>query len=259
VTPALEPVPLALALRALSLGFTAPDAPLLAELRELAAALGSPGTLGDAALAELFADLALALDDDELTAALPAAHERLFGGAVRCSPYEGSYEADPFRSTRQLADLAGIYRAFGAGTGGPAAERADHVGCQLEFLSFLVARRVQAECSGDTAHGGVCREAEDALLSSHLGRFLPPFVREVLAEATSPVHRLLALAAERLLVGELARRGLEVRPLVRRSRTAVEHDALECGGDDVLASRALSPSGERRAARHTGRAAAANP
>jgi len=40
------------------------------------------------------------------------------GGKVEVARYEGSYEDDPFRQARQMSDIAGFCRAFGAGAHG---------------------------------------------------------------------------------------------------------------------------------------------
>jgi TorA maturation chaperone TorD len=130
-----------------------------------------------------------------------------------------------------MADLNGFYRAFGAAPSGPAAERPDHAGCELEFLSFLVLRRLDAEEAGDAEGAAVCRQAEDAFLREHLGRWFPTFCRDVARASESPIYRLLALAGERVVVRELAARELEPAPLPRRARTAVEGDSVTCGRD----------------------------
>ena len=225
---AVEPTGVVLVSRLLSLGFTPPDAETLEQLRRLTVLAAR--TVAEPGLAECLGDLEHALDADDLLGELAPAYEELFGGAVRCSPYEGSYEADPIRSSREMADVAGFYRAFGAEPRGPIADRPDHAGCELEFLSFLAAKRLEAEAAGDAERAAVCREAEDAFLLDHLGRWLPTFCREVAKAATSEVPRLLALAGERFIVAELARRGLEPRSLpARRARTAVERDEVTCG------------------------------
>jgi putative dimethyl sulfoxide reductase chaperone len=226
----VEPTIVALVSRLLSVGFSAPDEQVVEQLRRLTALAGR--TVGEPGLAECLADLERALDGHDLVEELGPAYEELFGGAVRCPPYEGSYEADPMRSSREMADVAGFYRAFGAVAGGPAAERPDHAACELEFLSFLAARRLEAESAGEAEQAAVCREAEDAFMLDHAGRWLPSFCRKVAREASCDVYRLLALAGERFVVAELARRGLEPAPLrARRARTAVESDEVACGVD----------------------------
>ena len=219
---------LAVLYRLLSLGFTSPDEETVEQARRLCV-LGARHVQEDG-LAELLGELEHALDDDDLLDELQAEHDLLFGGAVRCPPYEGSYEADPFRQGRQIADLAGFYRAFGADSSGSAAERPDHAGCELEFLSFLAAKRLAALEAGDEEHAAVCLDAEETFLRDHLGRWFPAFCRDVAQATSSSAYRLLALAGERFVVAELARRGIEPAPLsLRRWLSAVEGDEVACG------------------------------
>ncbi|MEZ5098382.1 MAG: molecular chaperone TorD family protein [Thermoleophilia bacterium] len=230
---------LALAARLVALGLAPPDGASVAALRLHAEGLAAAPDVADW-LRELCAELAQLLADEAVVAALPACHQLVFGGRVAVSPYESSYEADPFRSSRQVADVAGFYRAFGADATGAAAERPDHVGCELEFLSFLVLRRLEAGERGDAEAAAVCCEAEDAFLREHVGRVLPLIARQVaVARGASPVHRLVALVAERLILEELDRRGLvAIAPPRARPRTAVEEDDLTCAtaGEAVIAT-----------------------
>jgi TorA maturation chaperone TorD len=209
--------------RLLSVGFSEPAAESLGHLQALAQELASldPGDEDLPALAALAAD--------STATELEPEYEALFGGAVRCPPYEGSYEADPFRQTRQMADVAGFYRAFGAEVSGPATERPDHAGCELEFFSFLVARRLAAEAEGLAEQAEVCREAEEAFLRDHLGRWLGAFCRAVGEAEPVPFYGALARLGQRFIAVELTRRGIEPEPLPRRRRWSVEADSFECG------------------------------
>lgn len=167
---------------------------------------------------------------------LAVAHERLFTGDVRLPPYEGSYEVDPFRQARQMADVAGFYRAFGADAHGVESERPDHAGTELEFLAFLGLRRLEAETAGDDETAMRCAEIEDDFLTSHAGRWLPVFFGRLADEAEHPVHRALGAVGHDAVVAELTGRGLVVEPVPadRRPRTAVEDDELTCAaGDDA--------------------------
>lgn len=171
-------------------------------------------------------------------AELAAAHERLFDGDVQLPPYEGSYEIDPFRQARQMADVAGFYRAFGADAHGPEAERPDHAGTELEFLAFLGLRRLEADANGDDDAAARCAEIEDDFLTTHAGRWLPVFFGRLAEEAEHPVHRALGLVGHDAMLAELAGRGLVVEavPADRRPRTAVEEDELTCAaGDEAVA------------------------
>ena len=223
-------VRLAAVWRLLSLGFAPPTDDTVAEVEALAEGLHElePSPEIDDLLAALQTSTA-----DELATQFFS----LFGGTVRVPPYEGSYELDPIRQGRQMADVAAFYRAFGAEPNGPAAERPDHVGCELEFLSFLELRRLTALEGHEDVE--LLDEIVVSFLTDHAGRWLPTFFAGVL-EATSraPLYQALASLGERTTADELARRSLAPAPLPRRhAQLAVEADSFECGSPDTAAPR----------------------
>jgi TorA maturation chaperone TorD len=224
--PAAPEVRLVALARLLSLGLDGPDAETRSELHALTLGLVGQGARDDE-LGEILEQVAAGDDPRH-------AHDALFGRDPACPPYEGSYETDPFRQARELADVSGFYRAFGAEPSGPAAERPDHAGCELEFLSFLVSRRLAAEAAGDAGDAAVCLAAEDAFLRDHLGKWLPAFCRDLGERAQSPFYLALARLGGRLVAEECARRGIEPQRLPRRRRlTVLEPDTVECGGAPV--------------------------
>jgi len=214
--------------RLLSLGFTAPTEETVAEMCVLAEALAE---LPDAApeLADLLSEL-----HSTKVERLSAVYQGLFGGKVQVPPYEGSYELDPIRQGRQMADIAAFYRAFGAEAHGPAAERPDHVGCELEFLAFLDLRRLAAVEEGDETGAEIVDEIITTFLGDHAGRWLPGFFATLYeAAAHSTVHRTLAVLGAGALEGELVRRGIEPALAPRhRPRLSVEADSFPCGAAD---------------------------
>lgn len=225
MTVAAEPgIGVAALWRLLALGFTPPSEDTVAEIE---------------ALAEGLVDLDEPSDVDDVLATVCGAHvdelasqfHSLFGGTVRVPPYEGSYELDPIRQGRQMADIAGFYRAFGAEAHGPAAERPDHAGCELEFLAFLELRRLAADETGDE-NARVLDEIGTTFLHDHAGRWLPSFFADVREAAERfPFYRALAALGTRVIGTELGRRELEPGPLPRRARRlAVERDTFDCGG-----------------------------
>jgi TorA maturation chaperone TorD len=157
--------------RLLSLGFASPTEDTLAEVEALADALAEAGAPSE--VEDVLLELARGGRDE-----LAADHAWLFGGTVRVSPYEGSYELDPVRQGRQMADVAAFYRAFGAEAHGPTAERPDFVGCELEFLSFLELRRLLAV---EREEDGVelLDDIASSFLAEHAGRWLPTFFAAV--------------------------------------------------------------------------------
>lgn len=213
--------------RLLSLGFTAPSEEIVRELEALAESLRDQG---DEELGELLAALRTTSADG-----LSAQYHALFGGSVRISPYEGGYELDPVRQGRELADVAAFYRAFGADADGPAAERHDHAGCELEFLAYLELRRLAALAEGDGEDAVLAEEIATAFLRDHAGRWLPAFFADIRETATEEqVYRLLAEHGTRFLRSELDRRGLEPAHRRRRGQLhAVEEDAFDCDDGPV--------------------------
>ena len=203
--------------RLLSLGFTPPTEELLDEVEALAEALDHVA-VRDAIRAAPVAEHA-------------AQFAALFRGTVLVAPYEGSYEIDPIRQGRQMADVAAFYRAFGAEAHGPIPERPDFVSCELEFLAYLELRRLSALESGED-DAQLVDEIGDAFLEDHAGRWLPTFFATVRDEAPSAsLYRALAELGAAVVEDEIARRGVEPSTLPRRhARSGVEADALECGG-----------------------------
>ena len=207
--------------RLLSLGFAAPTEDRVAEVETIARGLveidPSPET------AELLAALEGSSVDE-----LASQYHALFGGAVCVSPYEGSYELDPVRQGRQMADVAAFYRAFGAEPGGPAGERPDYVGCELEFLAFLELRLLVAAEEDEDAE--LLERIGDTFLRDHAGRWLPTFFADVQEAAVErSLYRALATVGVQAVQDELDRRRIECAPLPRRGqRLSVEGDSFTC-------------------------------
>jgi TorA maturation chaperone TorD len=224
-TAAMDGVTLAALWRLLSLGFTSPREETVAEVEVLADALREAGAPADV-------EDVLGAVRSATTEELSSQYAALFRGKVLVPPYEGSYEVDPIRQGRQMADAAAFYRAFGAEAHGPRAERPDFAGCELEFLSFLELRRLAAHEAGEEG-ADLVEEIGDAFLADHAGRWLPTFFAEVeTVAAGAPFYKALAALGARVLDEELTGRGIEPAPLPRRrARTTVERDSFDCGAD----------------------------
>ena len=108
-----------------------------------------------------------------------------FGHAARgdCPLNEieyGDLKADPLFQPHRLADLAAFYRAFGLEVANGAAERPDHIGMELEFMSVLAAKEAYAyEHQLDDDQCALCRDAQKKFLREHLGRWSPGFARRL--------------------------------------------------------------------------------
>ncbi len=178
------------------------------------------------------ADLLVAIADVDAEA-IAAQQERLFGGQVVVPPYEGSYETDPFRQARQLADVAGFYRAFEAAADGPAADRPDHAGAELEFLAFALARQGEAEAAGREDEATACADAVSLFVAEHAGRWLPVFFEAVADAASDPFHRAVGALGVQVVGGLVAASGVAVaRVRSRAPRLPIEADELTCAAGD---------------------------
>ncbi len=211
-------------LRLCSLLVAPPTAYRVAHARAIVAALRTdPGA--DDALGPLDELL-----DREPVEALAGAYERLFGRTVDVSPYEGGYEADPFRQTRQMADIAGFYRAFGAEAHGAAAERPDHAGCELEFLAYLGARRLEAAAAGRNEDAERCAEIEATFLREHAGRWLPAFFAALTERESEGFYGAVGRLGAAAVADALAAREIEPEPAgPRAALLSVQADEIECG------------------------------
>jgi TorA maturation chaperone TorD len=213
--------------RLLSLCLATPSPDVLEEIDALAESLAQRPD-APAGLEALRATIASSSPET-----IAGAQERLFGGKVEVAPYEGSYEDDPFRQARQISDIAGFYRAFGAEAHGPALDRPDYAGCELEFLAFLGARRLAAQDAGHQDEVELCLEVEDAFLREHAGRWLPTFFRAVEKAAPDAFHAALGRVGATAVESELARRSIDAEPLGPRARRlSVEADSLECASEN---------------------------
>jgi putative dimethyl sulfoxide reductase chaperone len=172
--------------------------------------------------------------EEERVVELAGAHERLFGGSVAISPHEGGYEVDPFRQARQMADVAGFYRAFGAEAHGRAGERPDHAGCELEFLAYLGARRLEAETSGCEGDAQLCAEIETAFLREHAGRWLPAFFSALADREGSGFFGIVGRLGGTTIASVLADRHVEPEPAgPRAALLSVQADEIECGAEGL--------------------------
>lgn len=149
---------------------------------------------------------ALGIETGELPEGRPdtAQYDHIFGHTVRgpCPCYESEYgEPRRFRFAHEIGDLQGFYRAFGLQPSRRAAERADHVSVECEFLAFLALKEACAAEVHGIDKADLCRDASRKFLGEHLGHFAPALAQRVRRRAQEPFYRsaadLLAAAARR--------------------------------------------------------------
>lgn len=126
-------------------------------------------------------DLAMALErigtciDDEDVLPLRLEHRRLFDGRVACPVNETGYVRRDKGAI--LADIKGFYRAFGFDLVEETGEKADHMGCQLEFIAMLLVMGYEAERAGAEEPASVTHDALVSFGADHLGEWVRPSAR----------------------------------------------------------------------------------
>ncbi|RJP36238.1 MAG: hypothetical protein C4547_07810 [Phycisphaerales bacterium] len=194
-------------------GFRDPDRSWRAELADPARWAEWPDRLADThgpAVAPLRALRALFSGSDEATAVetLQPRFAALFGHCVRgaCPPYELEFgQGEVIQRAADLADISGFYAAFGMDLSGEISERADHVSVEAEFLAVLCAKEACGLEQGDCELVEAARDAQRQFLKSHLGRWLPAFVRRLAGAAPGDYYSRLAEFADAFVTCECQR------------------------------------------------------
>ena len=128
--------------------------------------------------------------------------------AADCNPCETAYTAKHiFQTSQKLARLTGFYGAFGLEAGG---ERPDHIGVELEFLSFLYYREAVERTKERRFKARVFRRGQKEFLDRHLCRWVVPFIGLVKRKASSETVLSLASLLEQVIKSEAARHGLKL-------------------------------------------------
>jgi TorA-specific chaperone len=197
---------------ALAIGFQAPTAETLARLltAESRSSLISAANLlypsGEPdliSIIEVFPN-----SSDEGLTAISAHHRELFGHTVRgpIPPYETEYGNEAlFQLPHELGDLMGFYNAFGLILKPGQHERADHIGCECEFLMFLALKENYALEHENQEMLAETQKAEKLFLRDHLGRFLPTFASKLRHHGDTGFYGLLGELCLRLVAAECRR------------------------------------------------------
>lgn len=172
------------------------------------AAENSSSPLGAAAsdLASSFREAAASGLENELV----AEHTRLFVLPSGVLPYESMYlDANKRLGGRVTVGVQRCYEDAAARLTNACLDLPDHIGVELEFMSFLCDIEAQLREQADVAGLQKCLEIQHSFLTDHLLCWHQPLCAKVLASSNSGAYRALAnltvafLEAERELVPEL--------------------------------------------------------
>ncbi len=139
----------------------------------------------DAALAGLLRQL------DTPIADLRHAHTMQFSHIVSpdCPTNETAYSVrDIVQQAQTMADIAGFFHAHGVRIGGRERERPDHIGAELEFISFMARKEAQALRDDQPEHIEECRRTQSTFLRDHLGCWGPSLGRRINRLAATPFY-----------------------------------------------------------------------
>ncbi len=106
-------------------------------------------------------------------------YDSVFGLLIsrECPPYETEYCPQTFSVYRsqQMADIAGYYSAFGLEPSREHPKRADHIVLELEFMAWLIAKRLYALENGEEENAGLCQEAQVNFFRDHFAWWTTAF------------------------------------------------------------------------------------
>lgn len=212
--------------------------PALEYARQLATESDAPGVN---ALAEILEHLDVSTWDSQRIAAFSA------GTSVDCPTYETAYFAtEAHRQPHRMADLAGLYRAFGVEPA-PGTGRPDEASVELEFLAFMLRKEAQA-----LLHGGAprVRQVQHGLrifLREHIGRWLPLFADRTRERAADTFFPAVLEFAESLVTAQARRLGVTaIEPAPGFDPTAwamPRSHGPEFGVEAFIALESISPGG----------------
>lgn len=136
-------------------------------------------------------------------------HTRLFGPSTQCPPWETAWgDARRFAGrTQEMADVAGMYRAFGLKLSAKLNERPDHIVAELEFIGALLMQLGWALADGHSDNASVTHDALHLFLDQHAGRWVKAFASAVEKQGAMPAYATAAQATASFIEGECARAG----------------------------------------------------
>ncbi len=140
-------------------------------------------------------------------------YQRLFGHTARgpVPPYETEYGTEGlFQQPHAMGDLMAFYRAFGLTLNSTEHERADHISCECEFLSFLALKEVYALEREDISMLEETRKAARLFLQDHLGRFAPSFTKKLTREDSGGFYGALGELCYHVVTKDCERYGVPV-------------------------------------------------
>jgi nitrate reductase assembly molybdenum cofactor insertion protein NarJ len=169
------------------------------------------------------------LDGPEGLPSLRSQYIELFDrGGQRASLYETEYgRMRGMSKGRDLADIAGFYRAFGMTLEEECHEMLDHLAVELEFYAVLLLKQVALIRVEDAEGVAIVEDARRKFLSSHLGA-LAGAVAERGEVAADAVYASVFGRCGQIIAEECSLLGVKTAPLDFFTDEEIKQD-MKCG------------------------------
>jgi TorA maturation chaperone TorD len=159
-----------------------------------------------------------------------------------CPPYETEYQpsAESFFRAQELADIAGFYRAFGIEPATAKPERPDYLPLELEFMAFLIMKKLLAQgivegTDGAAENALICARAERTFFQEHLYWWAASFAQGLRRKAAQGWYARAAELLAAFLPFERSR--LDVPPARLPLRSAlIERPEEQAGCAECVAT-----------------------
>lgn len=147
-----------------------------------------------------------------------------------CPPYETHYgKVGVFRKSHTMADLAGLYRAFGVETAA-GDRRVDHLPVQIEFAGLLLYKEALALERGDEEKAEVCSKARAKLIHEHLAIWVPAFSEAVSKKNAGNYFEAIVRRLAAFIAWDASLLGVPKPTEETLSPAAVESPCVTCFG-----------------------------
>lgn len=144
---------------------------------------------------------------------LAAEHARLFGTDLVCPHCESDYLAEQRSDAETAAAVVALYARSGLNAGD--SERADFIGAELEFMSFLTAREAHAASEQRPYRAKSWRRMQTDFFAEHLGRWGRPYARRLGLTSGLAFYKIVGVLLEHFVLGEARYFGLSIDDLER--------------------------------------------
>lgn len=195
--------------RLLSTAFVYPSKEGIESLRELAADVEDSINLLPYDIKEEYQTFSSNVAKADAQALEPE-YTELFLTRMFCPPTETIYGKSSFNTPNILGDISGYYKAFGFTLSDTAHVPHDHIGVELEFMSFLELKIAYALEQENEENLDICNTAKRRFLAEHIGRWTWLFGVNLTDRSKEEYFKSLGQLISKFFDAELEFNGIKV-------------------------------------------------